>query len=111
MKVLLKRTEVVDDSLKLPRPKITQDVLCVGTEQECREMLDSISLLPVNQSSDSIEVTLYITKWQKQKNHTSQTFTKNNGQRNIDSVAGNASKPNNRQARRQAGKRVAKKSV
>jgi hypothetical protein len=75
---------VTDDSLRLPRPKITQDVLLVGSEACCREMLESIALLPENQSIDGIEVTLYITKWQQQQTHTSQTFTKNNGQRNID---------------------------
>lgn len=84
VKVLLRRTEVTDDSLRLPRPKITQDVLLVGSESCCREMLESIALLPENQSIDGIEVTLYITKWQQQQTHTSQTFTKNNGQRNID---------------------------
>jgi len=111
MKVLLRKTEVIDDSLQLPRPKVTQEVLYIGSEQECREVLDSIALLPHNQSSEQIEVTLYITKWQGQQTHNSQTFTKNNGKRNIDSVVGNASKPDHRQARRKDRKRPAKKSV
>jgi hypothetical protein len=95
MKVLLRRTEVVDESVVLPRPKFTQDVLLVGTEKDCRAMLDRVALLPANQSSEHIEVSLYITRWQGQKTHTSQTFTKNNGQRNIDSVAGDASESDN----------------
>lgn len=109
VKVLIRRTEVVDDSLKLPRPKLTQDVLMVGSEVCCREMLDDIALLPQNQSTEGIEVTLYITKWQQQQTHNSQTFTKNNGQRNISNLAGNASKSNHRQAGSKARKRVTKK--
>jgi hypothetical protein len=83
-KVLLRRTEVVDDSLKLPRPKITQEVLLVGSEAVCKEMLEEIVQRPENQSTDQIEVILYVTKWDGQKTHTSQTYTKNNGKRNID---------------------------
>lgn len=107
MKVLLRRTEVTDESLRLPRPKFTQEVLCVGSEQECREMLDKIAHLPHNKSVDGIDVTLYITKWQKQKTHTSQTFTINNGKRNTDSVARNASVSNTRSPsrKRKNGKR------
>jgi hypothetical protein len=84
MKVVLRRTEVTDESLRLPRPKITQDVLYVGSDEECRAVLDSASLLPQNQSVDGIEVRLYITKWQGQKSHNSKTYTKNNGKRNLD---------------------------
>ena len=109
MKVLLRRTEVIDDSLRLPRPKITQEVIVCGSEAGCRAILDDMALLPENQSSDQIEVTLYITKWQGQKTHNSQTFTKNNGKRNIDSVARNASKSDHRQAGGKARKRVVKK--
>lgn len=83
-KVLLRRTEVIDDDAVLPRPKITQEVLLVGTEAECRAMLESVAREPRNQSTSQIEVSLYVTKWDGQKNYTSQTFTKNNGQRNID---------------------------
>jgi len=111
MKVLLRRTEVIDDSVQLPRPKVTQEVVVVGSESGCRAILDDMALLPENQSSEQIEVTLYITKWQGQQTHNSQTFTKNNGKRNIDSVVGNASKPDHRSTSSKDRKRPVKKSV
>lgn len=109
MKVLLRRTEVIDESLRLPRPKLTQDVLCVGSEEECRAVLDRVALLPQNQSSDQIEVTLYITRWQNQQTHNSKTFTKDNGQRNLDHLIGDASDSDHRSTGGEAGKRVSPK--
>ena len=38
--VVLRRTEVIDGSVKLPRPKITQDIAIIGDKQTCMEFLD-----------------------------------------------------------------------
>lgn len=80
---LLRRSIVRDHVRHLPRPKIVQDVLLVGDKEECHQKLDEIFLNPENQSTDQIEVTLYVTKFTGQKSHTSQTYTKDNGKRNL----------------------------
>ena len=80
---VLKKTKLLDDSLRLPRPKMTQEVILVGSKLECQEMVEELAVLPENQSTDIIEVEIICTKWQKQKTHNSKDIHKNNGSRNI----------------------------
>jgi len=79
---ILRKTKVLDDDLKLPRPKLTQDVLLKASKEECLEEIEKLSLKPENQSTDIIEVELTCVKWKGQKTHTSENIRKNNGSRN-----------------------------
>ena len=78
---LLRRTTVIDDTVVLPRPKITQDLVMTGSKEACMEEIEKLSLKPENQSTDIIEVELTCVKWTGQKTQTSQSYRKNNGSR------------------------------
>lgn len=94
MYVALRKTKVINDSVVLPRPKLTQDVLLIGTEEECLQKIDEIVLKPENISDDIVEVELSVTKYAGQISYTSKSITRNNGKRNPRGIAGNASEPN-----------------
>jgi len=94
MYVALKRTKVLDDNAMLPRPKITQEVLLQGSKEECLAKIEELSVLPVNQSTDQIEVELIAVRYTGQKTQTSQSYRKGNGTRDLNRVAGNASVSN-----------------
>ena len=95
MYVALKRTKVINDEVKLPRPKLTQEVIITGSKEECMNKIEELSLLPQNQSTDLIEVELIAVKYDGQKSQTSQSYRKGNGSRNLNRIAGNASVSNN----------------
>jgi hypothetical protein len=76
---ILRRTEVIDDSVKLPRPKITQELALIGDKETCMEFLEEISRLPVNQSTDIIRVDLTCVPYTGQRTYNSKETTKNNG--------------------------------
>jgi len=76
---VLRRTEVIDDSVKLPRPKITQDVVLIGDKETCMEFLEDMSRLPINQSTDIIRVDLTCVPYTGQRKYNSKEVTKNNG--------------------------------
>lgn len=61
----------MNDRAKLPRPKVTQQVLHVGTKYECELMAEEIRKLPENQSTEDIEVQITTPEWNNQKNGTS----------------------------------------
>lgn len=94
MYVALKRTKVIDESANLPRPKITQEVLLKGSKEECLNKIEELSMLPVNQSTDQIEVELIAVRYTGQKTQTSQSYRQGNGTRDLNRVAGNASVSN-----------------
>lgn len=77
--IVLRRTEVIDDTVKLPRPKITQDIVIIGDKQTCMEFLEEISRLPVNQSTDIIQVDITCVPYTGQRAYNSKEVTKNNG--------------------------------
>lgn len=77
--VLLRRTKVADHVTNLPRPKLTQEVIVVGTSEECHNKLDQIWFDKRNQSTEEIEVTLDVVRYTGQKNTTS--ARKGNGKR------------------------------
>ena len=80
--VLLRKTILCDDAPSLPRPKLVQQVLHIGSKEECREKLDEIRLKPENESTEYIEVDLSIAKYAGQKTYNSKEVTKDNGKRN-----------------------------
>jgi hypothetical protein len=94
MYVALKRTKVIDETASLPRPKITQEVLLKGSKEECLNKIEELSMLPVNQSTDQIEVELIAVRYIGQKTQTSQSYRQGNGTRDLNRVAGNASVSN-----------------
>lgn len=77
--MVIRKTTVIDESLKLPRPKVTQDIVAIGPKDECQEILDRIALDAKNHSTDQIEVDMYITLYKGQKTGTSSR--PNNGKR------------------------------
>jgi len=79
--VALRRTRVRDGVKHLPRPKLTQDVLLVGDKLTCQELIDEAALLPINQSTEEIEVDLLVTIYDGHKTHNSKELRKNNGKR------------------------------
>ena len=79
--VALKKTNVIDDTVKLPRPKLTQEVLLKGSKEECMALIEELSARPENQSTDIIEVAISCIRFVGQKTYTSETITKNNGSR------------------------------
>lgn len=75
----MRMSRVINDSLKLPRPKVVYKVMHIGHEIECEIMRDELALLPENQSTEDIEVVLWSTKFVGQKDSTS--YRPGNGSR------------------------------
>jgi hypothetical protein len=68
--VLIRRTNVLQD-VELPRPKKTQDVICVGPKDALGSKMEALMLLPENQSTDLIEVKYVLEPYTGQHSHTS----------------------------------------
>ena len=77
--VAIRRTIVRDGVKHLPRPKITQDVLFIGEQEKCQAVIDQAALVSNNQSTEQIQVDLYIQIYKNHKSHTSRTGKENNG--------------------------------
>lgn len=76
------RTSTVVAEVSLPRPKIVKDVLYLGdSRQEAEKILQAAVELPVNQSTECIEVTIKLKRTgNEEKNSTS--ARPGNGKRN-----------------------------
>jgi hypothetical protein len=68
--VLIRRTNVLQN-VELPRPKKTQDIICVGPKDALGSKMESLMLLPENQSTDLIEVNYLLEPYTGQHSHTS----------------------------------------
>jgi hypothetical protein len=68
--VLIRRTNVLQD-VELPRPKKTQDIVCVGPKDALGSKMEALMLLPENQSTDLIEVKYLLEPYTGQHSHTS----------------------------------------
>ena len=68
--VVIRKTTVIGD-IKLPRPKIVQDVVFRGAKEEAEQHLERLALLPQNQSTDIINCEIKIHKYDGQKTGTS----------------------------------------
>lgn len=79
--VALRITRVIDENANLPRPKLTQQIIMIGSERDCRSVINELVLLPQNQSTDQIEVELKVVKYDNQKTGTS--ARPGNGQRQV----------------------------
>jgi hypothetical protein len=79
--VALRRTRVRDGYEHLPRPKLTQDVLLVAEKSACQAVIDELAVLPLNQSTEEIEVDLLVTVYDGHKSHNSKEIRRDNGKR------------------------------
>jgi len=79
--VAIRRTTVADHIRHLPRPKIVQEVLLVGSREECHEAIEKESLKPINQSTDEIVVDLLVRRFDGHKSHNSTRKYKQHGKR------------------------------
>jgi hypothetical protein len=68
--VLIRRTNVLQN-VELPRPKKTQDIVCVGPKDALGSKMEALMLLPENQSTDLIEVNYVLEPYTGQHSHTS----------------------------------------
>ena len=68
--VIIRKTTVIGD-IKLPRPKIVQDVVFRGERDAAEQHLQSIVNLPQNQSTDIINCEIKMQKYDGQKTGTS----------------------------------------
>ena len=68
--VLIRRTNVLQN-VELPRPKKTQDVICVGPKDALGSKMEALMLRPENQSTDLIEVKNLLEPYTRQHSHTS----------------------------------------
>jgi hypothetical protein len=81
--VALKKTTLLDDSIKLPRPKMTQEVLLIGGREECFEVINQMAEKPENWSTDIIDVDLCVVRYTGQISYNSKSIHKDNGKRDI----------------------------
>lgn len=69
--VALRRSITREGYEHLPRPKIVQEVLLIGSKQACQDLIDDLALEPLHQSTDEVFVDLLVTIYRDQKTHTS----------------------------------------
>lgn len=74
--VALRRSITREDYEHLPRPKIVQEVLLIGSKQACQDLIDDLALEPLHQSTDEVFVDLLVTVYRDQKTHTSKDTLK-----------------------------------
>jgi hypothetical protein len=67
---VIRRSIVVGD-VKLPRPKIVQEVIMTGSKSGCEAMAEDLRDDPKNKSDDTIAVEIVVSKYMGQKNGTS----------------------------------------
>lgn len=72
--VALRRTRVNDGYEHLPRPRLTQDVLYIGSHEECHDVINEMAKEPKNWSTEEIEVSLVVVKYDGHKTLTSTSF-------------------------------------
>jgi len=66
----------------LPRPKIVQEVLLIGSKENCQSLIDELSTQPMHFSTEEVFVDFLVTKHEGQKSHNSKEIRKDNGKRN-----------------------------
>ena len=79
--VALRRSITREGHEHLPRPKIVQEVLHIGTKQECQDLIDELATQPMHFSTEEVFVDFLVAKHQGQKSHNSREIHKGNGSR------------------------------
>lgn len=79
--VAMRRSITRDGHEHLPRPKIVQEVLHIGTKQECQDLIDELAVQPMHFSTEEVFVDFLVAKYEGQKSYNSKEIHKNNGSR------------------------------
>jgi hypothetical protein len=79
--VALRRSITREGHEHLPRPKIVQEVLLIGSKQACQDLIDHLATQPIHFSTEEVFVDFLVTKYDGHKSHNSKEIRKNNGKR------------------------------
>lgn len=79
--VALRRSITREGHEHLPRPKIVQEVLLIGSKQACQDLIDHLATQPMHFSTEEVFVDFLVTKYEGHKSHNSKEIRKNNGKR------------------------------
>ena len=79
--VALRRSITREGHEHLPRPKIVQEVLLIGSKQSCQDLIDHLATQPMHMSTDEVFVDLIVARYNGQKSHNSKEIHKHNGSR------------------------------
>lgn len=79
--VALRRSITREGHEHLPRPKIVQEVLLIGSKQGCQDLIDHLATQPMHMSTDEVFVDLIVARYNGQKSHNSKEIHKYNGSR------------------------------
>ena len=79
--VALRRSITREGHEHLPRPKIVQEVLLIGSKENCQSLIDELATQPMHFSTEEVFVDFIVTKYDGHKSHNSKEIRKNNGKR------------------------------
>ena len=79
--VALRRSITREGHEHLPRPKIVQEVLLIGSKENCQSLIDELVTQPMHFSTEEVFVDFLVTKYDGHKSHNSKEIRKNNGKR------------------------------
>ena len=79
--VALRRSITREGHEHLPRPKIVQEVLLIGSKQNCQDLIDHLATEPMHFSTEEVFVDFLVTKYDGHRSHNSKEIRKNNGKR------------------------------
>jgi hypothetical protein len=79
--VALRRSITNEGYEHLPRPKIVQEVLLIGSKENCQSLIDELATQPMHMSTEEVFVDFLVTKYNGHKTHNSQEIRKDNGKR------------------------------
>lgn len=79
--VALRRSITREGHEHLPRPKIVQEVLLIGSKQNCQDLIDHLATQPMHFSTEEVFVDFLVTKYDGHRSHNSKEIRKNNGKR------------------------------
>lgn len=80
--VALRRSITREGHEHLPRPKIVQEVLLIGSKENCQSLIDELATQPIHFSTEEVFVDFLVTKYDGHKSHNSKELRKDNGKRN-----------------------------
>lgn len=79
--VALRRSITREGHEYLPRPKIVQEVLLIGSKENCQSLIDELATQPMHFSTEEVFVDFLVTKYDGHRSHNSKEIRKNNGKR------------------------------
>ena len=79
--VALRRSITREGHEHLPRPKIVQEVLLIGSKENCQDLIDHLATQPMHFSTEEVFVDFLVTKYKDHKSHNSKELRRDNGKR------------------------------